>query len=288
MNFLKIHKTTFFLFISLGINSYIQAQEVIKFRISENNNIIVKALVNDTDSLDLMFQIAMDNASISPERIKPANSILFKNEISLNNKLQIADLKWNNIVFFDNELTGKEADGKIGTSIFKNKIYQIDYDNNQFVIYNQLPDVEKYKQIPYTTNKYGQIFIRCNNVATNKSFEEEFLLQSGYSGGLLYSNETADSNNLNHILKITAEKTLRNSANQSIITKQGVLPILEIKDIALNDVSAGFFAGEIKNQSVNYFGADLIKRFNWIFDQENKIAYFTPSKYYNNPYLKLN
>lgn len=281
-------KIYFILWSFLVLNS-ISAQETIPFRITKYNNIIVKTLVNDKDSLDLMFQIAMQDASISPERLKPAKSIAFKNEISENNSVKIGKKEFKNIRFFDNELTGQEADGKIGTGIFKGKTYKIDYDNNQFVLYDQLPDVKEYRQVSFTYNKQGQIFLTCENLIGTETYEANFLLQSGYPGGLLYSNQFADSKKLNEKLKITGEKTLKNSAGQSISTKQGILPMLTIiDDITLQNVSAGFFTGEIKNQCTSYFGADLIRRFNWIFDSETQIIYIKPSKYFNEPYFKMN
>ncbi|WP_034967354.1 hypothetical protein [Chryseobacterium sp. FH1] len=282
-------KIYFLLYTILFINS-VNAQEIIPFRITKYNNIIVKTLVNDKDSLDLMFQIAMQDASISPERIRPAKSLIFdKNGMSENNAVKIGKKEFKNIRFFDNELTGQEADGKIGTGIFKGKTYKIDYDNNQFVLYDQLPNVKDYKQVSFTYNKQGQIFLTCENMIGNETYEANFLLQSGYSGGLLYSNQFADSKKLNEKLEITGEKTLKNSAGQSISTKQGILPMLTIiDDITLQNVSAGFFMGEIKNQSTSYFGADLIRRFNWIFDAETQIIYIKPSKYFNEPYFKIN
>lgn len=283
-------KKIYFLLYSLLFINSVNAQEIIPFRITKYNNVIVKTLVNDKDSLDLMFQIAMVDASISPERTRPAKSLTFdKNGISENNSVKIGKKEFKNIRFVDNELTGQEADGKIGTGIFKGKTYKIDYDNNQFVIYDQLPDVKDYKQVSFTYNKQGQIFLACQNLINNESYETNFLLQSGYPGGLLYSNQFADSKKLNEKLKITGEKTLKNSAGQSISTKQGILPTLMIiDDIALQNVSAGFFTGEIKNQNKSYFGADLIRRFNWIFDAETQIIYIKPSKYFNEPYFKMN
>lgn len=266
----------------------INSQQIIPFRITKYNNIIVKTLVNDKDSLNLMFQISMEDASISPQRSRPAKSIVFKDEISENNSVKIGNLEWKNIRFYDNELTGQEADGKIGTGIFKGKIYQIDFDNNQFVIYDTLPDTTDYKEVSYTTNQDGQIFLVGENKMGTESFETNFLLQSGYSGGLLYSNAFADSKDLSRKLKITGEKTFKNSAGKSVITKQGSLPELVVTDISMKDVPAGFFAGDIKTQKVSYFGADLIRRFIWIFDAETQKIYIKPSKYFNEPYLKFN
>ena len=74
-------KTVFILSVIVSF-ALINAQKTIPFRLTKHNNIIVKTLVNDKDSLHLMFQIAMEDASISPERTRKADNIIFKDEIS--------------------------------------------------------------------------------------------------------------------------------------------------------------------------------------------------------------
>ncbi|WP_308005309.1 hypothetical protein [uncultured Chryseobacterium sp.] len=271
----------------LSFLSTIQAQEIIPFRITKHNNIIVKTLVNDKDSLDLMFQIAMEDASISPDRKRNADHIIFKDEISDGNTIKIGKKKYENIRFFDNELTGHEADGKIGTGIFKGKIFKIDYDNSRFVVYDKMPDLKGYQSVPLLL-KNEQLFIPANSIIEKQNVEAYFLLQSGYSGGILYSNEFADGKELEKKLKVTGEKTLKNSAGQSVITKNGILPVMKVGNFVLKDVSAGFFAGELKIQKSSYFGADLLRRFNWIFDAERKKVYIKPSKYFKKTYYKMN
>ncbi|MCS3869205.1 hypothetical protein J3D55_002121 [Chryseobacterium ginsenosidimutans] len=281
-----LNKTIFSLLIFISI-SIVKAQEIIPFRITKHNNIIVKALVNDKDSLHLMFQIAMEEASISPERTRKADHIIFKDEISDGNTIKIGNKKYENIRFFDNELTGHEADGKIGTGIFKDKYFKIDYNNNQFVSYDKEPDLKDYQPMNLYV-KNGQFYIVADNVVEDKQQEAYFLLQSGYSGGLLYSNEFAEANDLNEKLKITGEKSMKNSAGQIITTKQGVLPFLKLGNIVLKNISAGFFTGDLKTQHANYFAADVMRRFNWIFDKDRKVVYIKPSKYFNEPYYKIN
>lgn len=270
----------------LSLNPF-KAQEKIPFRLTKHNNIIVKTLVNDKDSLHLMFQIAMEDASISPERIRKADHIKFKDEISDGNTIKIGNKKYEDIRFFDNEFTGHEADGKIGTGIFKDKYFKIDYDNKEFVTYDEEPDLKDYQPMNlYVKNE--QFYIIADNVVGNKQQEAYFLLQSGYSGGLLYSNEFAEANNLNEKLKITGEKSMKNSAEQIITTKQGVLPFLKLGNIILKNISAGFFTGDLKTQHANYFAADVMRRFNWIFDKDRKMVYIKPNTYFDEPYYKIN
>lgn len=264
----------------------VTAQEIIPFRLTKHNNIIVKTLVNNKDSLHLMFQIAMEECSISPQRTRKADHIKFTNEMSNGNVVQIGNKKYENILFFDNEFSGHESDGKIGTGIFKDKYFKIDYDHSQFVTYDKEPDLKGYQAINLL-EKNGQYFIAADNVVEDKQQEAYFLLQSGYSGGLIYSDQFAEDNLLDKKLKIIGEKELKNSSGKTMISKQAILPFFKLGDIVLRNVTAGFFTGEIKNQKTNYLAADVMRRFNWIFDKDRKTVYIKVSKYFNEPYYEI-
>lgn len=281
-------KPSIILLLSAGLFS-ISAQQTIPFRITEHNNIIIKTLVNKKDSLDLMFQIAMEDASISPERHHKADHINFdKDDVSHDNTVQIGKMNLHNIRFFNNELTGHEADGKIGTGMFSGKSFKIDYDNNRFEIYDKQPDLNGYQGV-MLFHENGQFFINADNVIDGKQQQEAyFLLQSGYSGAILYSNAFAEEKKLNELLKVTSEKTMKNSSGENIVTKQGILPFFKLNNSVLKDVPAGFFAGKHKTQTVSYLGADMLKRFNWIFDADRKTVYIKPSKYFSDTYYKMN
>ena len=275
------------LILSLIVSSMmVIAQEIIPFRLTRHNNIIVKTLVNDKDSLHLMFQIAMEDCSVSPERKRNADHIKFTNELSDGNTVQIGNKKYENMRFFDNEFSGHESDGKIGTGIFRDQYFKIDYDNNQFVIYEKEPDLKDYRAMNlYVQN--GQYFIEADVVIEDKQQKAYFLLQSGYSGGLIFSNQFSDDNTLDKKLKITGEKSLKNSAGKTITIKHGILPFFTLRNIVLKNVTAGFFTGEIKNQKTNYLAADVMRRFNWIFDKDRKMVYIKKSRYFDEPYYKI-
>ncbi|BAP30927.1 uncharacterized protein CHSO_1890 [Chryseobacterium sp. StRB126] len=283
-----LKKTGFFLLFSVGFFG-IKAQQTIPFRVTKYNTIIVQTLVNKKDSLDLMFQIAMKDGAISPERQRKADHIIFnKEEISEHNRVDIGSMSWRDVTFTDNQLAGLEADGKIGTGLFEGKIFKIDYDSNQFVIYNQKPDLKGFQPIK-TTFENGGFHISGDNIIDgDRQQATYFVLQSGYSGGILYSNDFAEKYDLNKKLKIIGEKTLKNSSNKLLVIKQGILPSFKLGDFVFREAPVGFFAGDLKNQNVSYFGADMMRRFIWIFDADRKVAYIKPSKYYSEPYYKIN
>lgn len=283
-----LKRTVLFILLSAGLYG-MKAQQTIPFRITKHNNIIVKTLVNKKDSLNLMFQIAMKDYAISPDGKQKAAHIIFnKEELSDNNTVEIGKIIQENVRFFDNQLTGHEADGKIGTGIFEGKAFKIDYDNNQFVIYNKMPDLEDYQPINIIMDHEGFYLAADNIMEDGPQQETYFVLQSGFSGAILYSNEFAEEKHLEKKLKVTGEKTLKNSQGKTLTTKQAVLPYFKLGNSVFKDVSVGYFSGELKIQNVNYLGADMLRRFIWIFDAERKMAYIKPSKYFSEPYYKMN
>lgn len=273
--------------LALVFSNIIDAQQTIPFRLTKYNNILVKTVINKKDSLDLMFQIAADASSISPERKNEVTSLKFdENDISYGNFISIGNQEWKNMHFFNNELSGHESDGKLGTSVFAGKAFAINYDKNEFQIFNENPSTKGFTELPLKI-KNGQFFIIAKSLIDGKEYESEFLLQSGYSGGILFSNDFADAHNLNKHLKSISEKTLKNSQGQSVTTKQAVLSQLKIGKYKLKNVGAGYFTGELKMQHNSYFAADVMKRFNWIFDAKREKVYIKPSKYFNEAYLKI-
>ncbi|MCD9616403.1 hypothetical protein [Chryseobacterium gleum] len=283
-----LKRTVLFTLLSAGFCT-MKAQQTIPFRITKHNNIIVKTLVNKKDSLDLMFQIAMKDDAISPDGKKKAGHIIFnKEELSDDNTVEIGKITQKNVRFFNNQLTGHEADGKIGTGIFEGKAFKIDYDNNQFMMYDTMPDVNGYQPINIILDHDGFYLVADNVIEGDQQQETYFVLQSGFSGAILYSNEFAEEKHLEKKLKVTGEKTLKNSEGKTLITKQAVLPYFKLGNSVFKDVSVGFFSGELKTQNVSYLGADMLRRFIWIFDADRKTAYIKPSKYFSEPYYKMN
>ena len=278
MNFFK----TGFVILMMSFTTVVNAQQILPFYLNDHNNILLKTSVNNKDSLHLMFQIAMEDAALSPQRTRTTENVIFDSLNSVN----INNYEFRDIHFSDNELAGIGADGKIGHGIFKGKTFKIDYNNNRFEIYQKQPNLSEYEPIELIEQN-GSYYIVADNVINDTQKEVYFVLQSGYSGGLLYSDEFAANQKLDQFLKITNEKTLKNSSNQTLTTKQGILPFFKIGNIVLKNVSAGFFTGELKRQNVSYLGADVLKRFNWIFAADRKTVYIKPSKYFNDAYYQL-
>lgn len=271
------------IFISLGLlinTAFLKAQEYIPFKMTAHNTIIVKAILNHRDSLDLMFQIAMKDASISADGMKKAPTLLFNNEQSVNNKLNIASQELDSVLVFGNELTGEGADGKIGRSLFSDKIFKIDYDSAQFVLYDKLPDLHDYDAIDISPSR-DALCIKVLSTVGNEELEHAFVLQSGYSGGLLYDELFSDKFNLKDKLHIQKSSTLKNSRNETLHVMNATLDRLRLGSYLVHNVPASFFVSESKSQQISYLGTDILHRFNWVFDVKKGKAYIQKSKYFD-------
>jgi len=273
--------------------SSLQAQERIPFQLNNHYNILVKALINDVDSATLMFQIAMREGSLAPDRKVRVESVKFDTTefpegLSKVNRIQVANTKIDSVWIWNNEFTGYGADGKVGIQLFNGKVFKINYDKSQFELYDQIPDTKGFVAVPLVS-KRGQLFVQVTSTVDNNELPGEFLLQSGFSGALLYNNAFADTHALATKLPVKNEKTMKNSAGDKLINLICELPALHIGGFDLKDVPVNVMSGDIKNQPTSYMGADLIHRFNWIIDIKGKMAYIQKNKnfddafYFNRP-----
>ena len=272
----------------LSASTSVRAQEPIPFRLNKHYNILVKALINNVDSAELMFQIAMREASLAPNRVSKVPSVAFDTSefpegLSKVNSIQVADTKVDSIWIWDNEYTGYEADGKIGTQLFGNKIFKINYDKSQFELYDQLPDTSGFISIPLQ-RKRGQLFVEVSSIIDGQAVATDFLLQSGFSGALLYSNAFTDQHTLDSKLAVKSEKEFKNSAGDKLINLVCELPQLNFGGYSFTQVPVNVMSGAIKNQATGYLGADLIHRFNWIIDVKANKAYIQKNKHFEDPF----
>ena len=271
----------------ISVVGFAKGQDTIPFKLNDHYNILVKALINEMDSADLMFQISMQEASLSPNRERKMSSVKFDTTefpegLSKVNRIQVAGVTVDSIWIWDNELTGYGAEGKIGLKMFQNKVFKMDFDASQFVLYDALPDTGWYRKLPLKLNR-GQLFVEASSRSGEKEQTDEYLLQSGFSGAVLYNQ------NISHDLQLTGlpiieKKVMKNSSGKEVHNMIAVLSSFEISDFQFNEVPVNFFVGDGFKQLSNYLGADMIHRFNWIIDIKGGYAYIQKNKNFEDPY----
>ncbi len=283
------------LVLSTSVSS-LQAQErhtdTIPFSLTEHNNIAITCLLNDTDSLQLMFHLAASAVSLTTEATPRLQSLSFSQTDTVNswggaqesrsstgNALRIGSLEWQELPIWESQHSGPGTDGKFGYDLFSDRILEIDYDHSRLILYDTLPkQVNEFHPLDLIIENdllflAGQLFL--DSLLSNR-----FLLHSGYGGAVLFDDVFAAQHELATRLVITEEQILRDSYGNEIQVKKALLPDLRIGPYRLAEVPVGFFAGAIGRQRMSVFGGAALKRFNWIFDFQNARLYLQPSRYY--------
>ncbi|MGG5576000.1 hypothetical protein ACPDHL_01500 [Myroides sp. C15-4] len=147
-------------FVVIGLLYYTtgQAQEIIPFKMNGHYNMVVEGIINKSDTVNLMVQLSMREASLAPNRTHAVESVVFDTTdfpegLSKGNRIQVGQTVVEPIWIWDKEYTGHGAEGKIGTQLFGDHIVKINYDQSQFELYNSLPDTTGFIRLPLIERK---------------------------------------------------------------------------------------------------------------------------------------
>ncbi len=276
---------------------------IIPFQLTSFNNISIRAVLNQKDTVQLMLHTGATDVTLTEEATKRLKSPIFDRSIdgikswggqtdgarvSAHNSLTIEGLRWDSLTITENKHSGQFTDGKIGLDLFKGKFVAIDFERKVIILSDKLPKYLKGFEKHQLSYDNGSMFMEAdceiekNNVLTNR-----FLIHSGYAGSILLDDKFANDNKLNEKLEIVGEKALKDSYGNVIKTKKAIMPALKIGKHPLSDVSVGFFAGALGNQKISIMGGDVLKRFNWILDARRAFVYLKPNANFKMPYLKI-
>jgi hypothetical protein len=258
----------------------------IPFSLSSQNNIVVSATLNDQDSLRLMLHTAASDVMLTEDAIREAKSFNSvetaklnswggegSSRMSIGNTLQIGELLGSNMNVFEDKNSGKDTDGKFGLDFFRNKIVEIDFDELKIVLHAALPrKAESFERLKIE-NQNGLLFVHGTCLIENQSYDNQFLLHSGYSGGILLDDSFAERSGVDGKIEITDESTLTDSFGHIIHVKKGIVPKFTLGSSSIPNAPVGFFAGKIGAQKMSVIGCEILTRFNIIFDTANDDLY---------------
>lgn len=269
----------------------------IPFKLSSHNNIILKALLNNQDSLNLMFHTDAGDLSLISSKTSLMKSIKWKSETEVKswggsstsrysegNSLSIGRIIWDSLPIWENQHSGPGTDGKIGPYFFEGKVLVLDFEKKLLIVQKDLPyNIQDFQKIPILKEK-GSMYIEGWTIIGKNRFINKFLIHSGFGGTVLYDDAFTAENKLGEKLEITSESELRDSFGNVLKTKKALLPQFQIAGFILNDLPIGFFEGSIGKQKMSVIGGDLLKRFNIVWDANREFIYLQPNSLSKLPY----
>ena len=262
--------------------------ETIPFEFTKYNNIVIDAIVNDVDSVRLMFHTAADDVSLIKESTKKLKSINWnekvggvkswggsngESRVSFNNTIKINKFQLDSLSIWVNKYSGHTTDGKFGPNFFGEKHIEINFDSSLMIIHNALPSkIEDFYKVPIKFEN-GFMFVEATSIIGEKEIKNQYLIHSGYSGTILLDDNFVSENEIANQVEITEENELLDSAGNVMIEKKGKLPKFIFGNEAFQDIPVGFFEGAIGRQKMSLIGGSILKRFNIIIDAERENLY---------------
>jgi len=294
-------KKLLFLLTFVSLSTFAQQKTTIPFQLTDYNNLSIKAILNQKDTVHLMFHTAANAVTLTEEALQKITCLKFDrtdsvkswggndntSRFSKSNTLQIGDLKWNDVPIWENKNSGQHTDGKFGLDLFENRIIEIDFDKQVLIIHRVLPKKAKSYEKLKLTFENDMMFVEANSINGKNSYANKFLIHSGYAGAVLYDDKFVADHKIAEQLKVTAEKQLKDSFGNILKTKKAILPTFALGNIKLNNVSVGFFEGAIGRQKMSIIGGDVLKRLNIIIDAKREFIYLKANKLKNLEYTNV-
>lgn len=184
---------------------------------------------------------------------------------------------------------GIPINGILGSSFFESGLLEIDYSRNLLIFHkNKLKSndsrIRKYKSnsIDFNERKpYVKIPIEINN----KQNEYKLLFDSGLGDGLwLFENDTikCETQFFNDILGVGLSGEIK--GKRSRIEKINFPGLSLSKVLVSYPDSISFNQITIRADRNGSLGGDVLKRFNWFLDYENKVFYCKKNNLYSLPF----
>lgn len=262
------------------------SMDTIPFELTSHNNISIKAVFGNVDTLNLMFHTAANSINLTTRATKKMKSIHWdaksdvgswggktESRFSENNSIKIGKLQWDSVPVWEDENSGPTTDGKFGPDLFEGYIIEVDFDENLLILHKSLPKkADKYFKL-HMIFENDALFINGTSSLDGVYYKNNFLIHSGYGGALLFDDKFAADSKIGERIEIIEQKELKDSFGNLIKIKKGLLPKFTIGNVELTNVPVGFFEGKIGQQHMSIIGADVLKRFNIIFDLNREFIY---------------
>ncbi len=143
------HLIIFLVFYS---STVLYAQDIIPFELKEDNRMYLKAVINQSDTLNLVFDLGANITVVNKTRMKK-NSIHIsfdsvvhnrgangssEQEIGFSNTVSLGQQKYTDIDIIGISYPEEDIlDGIIGWNFFKDKTVQINYESKKLLIYDK-------------------------------------------------------------------------------------------------------------------------------------------------------
>jgi hypothetical protein len=274
------------------LSNTIAKQDTIPFTLTAYNAIQVTSVINNTDTLNLHFDLSSFDFHFTKDAILKKTKLLSNqsdasagkttpnyNNLSKVFKLQMGTIVLNSPEVIPTMITAHDMDGRFGWNLFEGKQVEIDYDHNLLIIHSKLPKTLK----GYVKSKLGFThsfaYIKGTFEVAGKKFTGNFLMDIGSEQALILDSTWAGRQGFSKDLKVIKTTILHDPRGVKYETRTVLSPVFKLNGFELTNIPTLILGS--KNPigfEINYLGNDLFKRFNIILDFKNDYIYLKPNK----------
>ena len=267
----------------------------IPFILGKDHYIHIKGKVNNSETLDFIFDTGASCVLLTETGLKKANIKLdgftenqgtggFSTEqTSSSNHLRLSALQWRNLPLLYIDYKGSlNTDGVIGFNVFEDKVVEIDYDKSIMIIHSQLP-LEK---SGYTESKMHHDINGSFIQATLNNGEKEckgwFLFDTGGNLTVAAGGDFSIANNLYGTMKKLGNSNTGGTGSNILKSEIVLLPKLKIYGYVMPEVPI-----QLQSSDISFFGNagiignGVLERFNTLIDYPNATIYLKPNNLFN-------
>ena len=259
--------------------------DTLPFILGDNDKIYLKGTINDSQPLDIQFDLGNGGTIIKKSSVKKVTMEFDKtvtlhnsdgsNQVpsSSSNHLEMGNLIWDSLgIAVADNMTYRE-DLIIGNSLFKNKILEINYDQKILVIHDSLPQLESLYTKHDIIRDGGTVpFIEGTLTFRNKTQKGWMLFDTGAYTSILNSRDVPTTN-----------KMLVELKKMIGINRKTFVPKLNIGDYKFSGFN--YVSQKMDGNGLQLIlGNDLLKRFNFILDNQKGHLYLKPNLLTKDPY----
>jgi hypothetical protein len=276
----------------------ISTHDTIPFTLTAYNAIHIVAIINAQDTLDLHFDVGSFDFRFTRDAILQKTHLLShqpdalagKAKPNYNNLDEVTQIQMGKSIFLHPEIvatgmTAHDMDGRFGWNVFEGKSVEIDYDQSILIVHTQLPrHLAAYSK---SKIKFIRSFV-CLKAAlevNQKRYEGDFLLDTGSDQAIILDSAWVQYQHFPQDLKLIKTSEISDPRGVKYASKIVLAPKLLVGDHVLTAIPTYLLPS--KNPvgfEMNYFGNDLLKRFNTILDFKTDHIYLKPNKLQGLPY----
>jgi hypothetical protein len=252
--------------------------DTIPFRLTAYNAIAIKAVVNGKDTLNLHF----DASSSGIHFLKDVSAQKLRKEKV--NTLRIGSMDLKDREISSTNATAQEMDGRIGFDVFEGRQVELNYDKHILVIHSHLPDTKGYVRCRLLF-RHGFPCVSGVLKLGRQTYSGLFTLDNGSAAALILDSAWAARFNIGGQFKLMHTSVIRDANGKKYETKIVESPVFGFSKFELTNVPTTIFATHTSfGFEVNFFGNDVLKRFNMILDLQRDYIYFKENNLLKVPY----